>query len=99
MAEFDNILPEESISGGEFIEWLLSALTSQGLSEELLNSINATKAKIISAVEVLLYEATKAASGEKSMQLAMKCSVLTNCAEHYYRHLTSNPSLPLPVIT
>lgn len=57
--------PVRPNSGGEFAEQILADLIAQGLSgDELLSAFKETQTKVRPAVEAMLVEAERAASGE-----------------------------------
>ena len=59
------IRPTRTNTGGEFAEQILADLIAQGLSgEQLLNAFKDTQAKVRPAVEAMLGDAERAASGE-----------------------------------
>ena len=59
------IRPTRTNTGGEFAEQILADLIAQGLSgEQLLNAFKDTQAKVRPAVDAMLGDAEKAASGE-----------------------------------
>lgn len=59
------ICPVKPVSGGEFAEQILADLVSQGLSgEELLGAFKEAQKKIRPAVEAMLVDAEKVATGE-----------------------------------
>lgn len=59
------IRPTRSMAGGEFAEQILADLIAQGLTgDALLAAFKETQAKVRPAVETILADAEKAASGE-----------------------------------
>ena len=59
------IRPVRINTGGEFSEQILADLIAQGLSgEQLLNAFKDTQAKVRPAVEAILGDAERAASGK-----------------------------------
>lgn len=58
------IRPARTTSGGEFAEMILADLIEQGLSgDELLAKFKATQAKVRTAIEAMMSDAEKVASG------------------------------------
>lgn len=58
-----------TVSGGEFAETILADLISQGLSgDALLSAFKIQQSKVLPAVESMLDEAEKAASGESAYE-------------------------------
>lgn len=58
------IRPARTTSGGEFAEMILADLIEQGLSgDELLAKFKATQAKVRPAIEAMMSDAEKVASG------------------------------------
>ena len=59
------IRPTRTKTGGEFAEQILADLIAQGLSgEQLLNAFKDTQAKVRPAMEAMLSDAERSASGE-----------------------------------